>query len=90
MRLVNQRETVWVQPLIDFDRQPSELERSEALERAIRRHGCRLSDVLEELESENRTLDRLYGEIRVPAGSEVSDSSDESWRDRPPTDFSPI
>jgi energy-coupling factor transporter ATP-binding protein EcfA2 len=90
MRLVNQRETVWVQPLIDFDRQPSELERSEALERAIRQHGCRLSDVLEELESENRTLDRLYGEIRVPAGSDVSDSSDESWRDRPPTDFSPI
>ena len=90
MRLVNQRETIWVSPVIDVARQPSESERAEALERAIRQSGSPLSAVLDELETENRTLDRLYGEIRVPVASEASNLSDESWRDRPPTDFAPI
>ena len=89
VRLVDQTETGWVKPILDLNDRPSEIEGGAALDRAIARSGRPLAEVLDELEAENRELDRAYGEIHYQPPEEI-DSSDESWRDRPPTDFAPI
>jgi hypothetical protein len=88
LRLADQTATVWVRPKLAASIPSSDAELALALDRAVARSGRRLSELVTELEADNRLLDRNWGPIRYEPDRVEAAESD--WRDRPADDFAPI
>ena len=89
VKLVSQPQAGWARPVLAEAGRPEAAEATAALERAIRRSGRPVPELLAELKKENDDLDRRFGRIDYRVDHRPADASDDSWRQRPDADFAP-